>query len=342
MCVKEDGFIKRDIGTGKIFIDKIIDNCYNKIVKYYIKKRVWNFMDEIMISVICLCYNHEPYIKDALDGFLKQKTTFPFEVLVHDDASTDKSAEIIREYEAKYPDIIKPIYQTENQHSKGLKITQTFVLPKVRGKYIAFCEGDDFWTDENKLQKQVDFLEANPEYTVCTHNSILCDLKKNEETVWFPTEDREITAENAILSRQTYHLSSIMVKTDFYLKRPAWTRSIPGVGDHPNVIYFTLSGRVMYLGDVMSCYRFGTLGSWTARILRNYRNRIPYYQSVIQMHRKADKYYDYQYHKVFRKAILLAKARLMKTVILYCLSQCSKCCVAMGRWFKQSVAKRRK
>ena len=110
-------------------------------------------MENIMVSVICLCYNHENYVKDALEGFVKQKTTFPFEVLIHDDASTDKSAEIIREYEAKYPDIIKPTYQTENQYSQGVKILRTYLLPKVRGKYIAFCEGDDFWTDENKLQK---------------------------------------------------------------------------------------------------------------------------------------------------------------------------------------------
>jgi glycosyltransferase involved in cell wall biosynthesis len=95
---------------------------------------------------------------------MMQKTNFAFEVLIHDDASTDKSAEIIREYEAKYPDIIKPIYQTENQYSKGVGVTRVFQFPRAKGKYIAMCEGDDYWTDPYKLQKQVDFLEENEGY----------------------------------------------------------------------------------------------------------------------------------------------------------------------------------
>lgn len=300
------------------------------------------FMSEIMVSVICLCYNHENYIKDALDGFVKQKTTFPFEVLVHDDASTDKSAEIIREYEEKYPDIIKPIYQTENQHSQGVKIAREFILPRVRGKYIAFCEGDDFWTDENKLQKQVDFLEANPDYTVCTHNTILYDLKTNMQRLWSQTGTREIPIEDAILGRPTYHTSSILVNTAFYLTRPEWTLSIPGVGDHPNVLYYSLSGKVMFFGDVMSFYRCGVPGSWTARVSKNYKRRIPYNQRVIQMFHEVDKYYEYQHHKTIRKILLKYRYIQLKTLILYCLSQCSKCCAALGLWFKRAIVKRRK
>lgn len=124
-----------------------------------------------IVSICCLCYNHEPYIRECLEGFMMQKTNFVFEVLIHDDASTDKSADIIREYEAKYPEIIKPIYQTENQYSKGIGISITYQFPRARGKYIAMCEGDDYWTDPNKLQKQVDFLEANPEYSLSFHKA---------------------------------------------------------------------------------------------------------------------------------------------------------------------------
>jgi len=121
-------------------------------------------MQKPFVSICCLAYNHEPYIRDCLDGFMIQQTNFDFEVLIHDDASTDKTAEIIREYEKKYPDIIKPIYQTENQYSKRVGITRVFQFPRARGKYIAMCEGDDYWTDPLKLQKQVDFLESNPDY----------------------------------------------------------------------------------------------------------------------------------------------------------------------------------
>lgn len=300
-----------------------------------------------MVSVICLCYNHENYVKDALEGFVKQKTTFPFEVLIHDDASTDKSAEIIREYEARYPDIIKPAYQTENQYSKGIKIVKEFLLPKVRGKYIAFCEGDDFWTDENKLQKQVDFLENNPDYTVCTHNTLICDLtatEEGEERIYFPTGNRDITPEEAILTvGPIYHLSSVLVKTDFYLEKPAWTLMIPGVGDLPNWIYYSLSGRVMYLGDeVMSYYRCGIPGSWTNRVQKVYRERIKFNWKIMQLLHEIDKYYDYQYHKAFRRAIIKHWRILLKATALYCLSKCSKRFVAWLRRLKQTIKKRRK
>lgn len=122
-----------------------------------------------LVSIICCAYNHEPYIRQCLDGFIMQETNFPFEVLIHDDASTDRTADIIREYETKYPEIIKPIYQTENQYQKKIDVLSTFLFPGVKGKYIAMCEGDDYWTDPLKLQKQVDFLENNQEYVLCTH-----------------------------------------------------------------------------------------------------------------------------------------------------------------------------
>lgn len=117
-----------------------------------------------LVSICTLVYNHEPYLRECFDGFLMQKTDFAFEVLVHDDASTDNSAEIIREYTAKYPDLFKPIYQTENQYSKEVKVSVTYQYPRAKGKYIALCEGDDYWTDPLKLQKQVDILENNEEY----------------------------------------------------------------------------------------------------------------------------------------------------------------------------------
>lgn len=120
-----------------------------------------------LVSISCLAYNHGKFIRDCLNGFLMQKTDFPFEVLIHDDASQDDTADIIREYESKYPDIIKPIYQTENQYSKGNSISRKIQYPRAKGKYIAICEGDDYWTDPLKLQKQVDFLESHPDYSIC-------------------------------------------------------------------------------------------------------------------------------------------------------------------------------
>ena len=122
-----------------------------------------------MVSIRCLVYNHEPYLRQCLDGFVMQQTNFRFEAIVHDDASTDGSAAIIREYAAKYPDIIKPIYEIENQYSKRDGSLRRIMDTHMRGKYVAYCEGDDYWTDPLKLQKQVDFLESHPDYSLCTH-----------------------------------------------------------------------------------------------------------------------------------------------------------------------------
>ena len=119
---------------------------------------------EILVSISCITYNHAPFIRQCLDSLLMQKTNFAFEVLIHDDCSTDGTAEIIREYEVKYPDIIKPIYEEENQYQQGKPSgSSIWNFPRARGKYIAMCEGDDFWIDQFKLQKQVDILETNPD-----------------------------------------------------------------------------------------------------------------------------------------------------------------------------------
>ena len=129
-----------------------------------------------LVSIRCLVYNHEPYLRQCLDGFVMQKTNFPFEAIVHDDASTDGSAAIIREYAEKYPDIIKPVFETENQWGKGTISKTMDAAMHPNSKYIATCEGDDYWTDPYKLQLQIDFLETHPDYSFSVH-----DFKVYEE-----------------------------------------------------------------------------------------------------------------------------------------------------------------
>ena len=125
---------------------------------------------QIKLSILVPVYNHESFLRECLDGIMMQKTNFAFEAIVHDDVSTDGSAVIIREYAKKYPDIIKPIYEKENVYSQG-KLDEVLVAASS-GEYTAICEGDDYWTDSLKLQKQVDFLERHPEYGCCCHRFV--------------------------------------------------------------------------------------------------------------------------------------------------------------------------
>ena len=151
-------------------------------------------MNEIMVSVVCDVFNHEDYLRECLDGIVMQQTNFAFEILIHDDASTDKSVEIIKEYVDKYPHLFKPIYQKENKFSKGISIWKDIQFPRAKGKYIAICEGDDYWTDPLKLQKQVDFMEENEECVLCFTNATVISDNPKERNMYNHLEERDYSA----------------------------------------------------------------------------------------------------------------------------------------------------
>lgn len=147
---------------------------------------------EVMVSIHCITYNHENYIRDALEGFVKQQTNFRFEAIVHDDCSTDGTAAIIREYAERYPSIIKPIFEEENLYSKKDGSLSRVMNTHIRGKYVAYCEGDDYWTDPRKLQKQVDFLSTHPDYSMCFHNAkIKCPRSTKNDRLFANLEIRD-------------------------------------------------------------------------------------------------------------------------------------------------------
>ena len=139
----------------------------------------------VKLTVICVTYNHEKYIDQALDGIVKQKTNFSFEVLVGDDASTDKTQDIIMQYVEKYPDIVKPVLRKENI---GAGANSFDLYSRAKSLYVAICDGDDYWTDEYKLQKQVDFLDAHPDYSICFHLTKVMWEDKRQRDVMYPTE----------------------------------------------------------------------------------------------------------------------------------------------------------
>lgn len=128
-----------------------------------------------LLTIVCPTFNQIGYISQTLDSILAQKTNFPFEILVNDDCSTDGTTQLVESYVARYPGIIRPFYHAENQYSKGITCTPR-IFKHARGKYIAFCEGDDYWVDPHKLQIQVDFLESHPDYVLTYHDAMAFDI----------------------------------------------------------------------------------------------------------------------------------------------------------------------
>lgn len=260
----------------------------------------------IKVSVICLVYNHAEYLRTTLDGFVSQKTNFDFEVFVHDDASTDGSSDIIKEYEAKHPNIIKGIYQYENQYSKGVKISSTFIYPKMNGEYIAICEGDDYWIDEKKLQLQVDFLNDNIGYMACVHNTLKKDCWHNEEKEMFSNEKSfDIKLENVIKAGSAYfQTSSLMYRRCLRNNLPEFMKKNWGFGDYPLSIFLALSGKIYYMNRTMSVYRFGSTESFTSRNGRSTDKMINIYTNIINMLKAINAETKYDHNEIIKQAII--------------------------------------
>jgi len=213
-----------------------------------------------LVSICCITYNHENYIREAIEGFLIQQTNFPIEIIIHDDASTDNTANIIREYEKKHPAIIKPIYQSENQWSKGIKPSPTYVWPKARGKYIALCEGDDYWTDPYKLQKQVDFLETNLDFSICAHKVKVLINNKLKEDNFLRIIPKISTQEH--LARGNY-LRTLSVVVRFPKNKKFVIPQGIRLGDHFLWMYISQYGKIMVLDEIMGVYRYHSKGNWS-------------------------------------------------------------------------------
>lgn len=216
-------------------------------------------MKEIKVSILCLTYNHAKYLRQTLDSFLIQKTNFKFEVLINDDASSDGTVEILKEYKKRYPDIIKPVFQKENQYSKGLRnFMVRFLIPNAKGEYLALCEGDDYWTDVNKLQSQVDFLERNKEYSLCFHPVRVVYENKEAKNEIFPARKSGFTIEK-LLESNFIQTNSVMYRKQKY--RDVQTDLMPT--DWYLHLYHARYGKIGYIDKVMATYRKHEAGLWS-------------------------------------------------------------------------------
>ena len=239
---------------------------------------------EVLVSIRCLVYNHEPYLRQCLDGFVMQKTNFAFEAIVHDDASTDKSADIIKEYAEKYPDIIKPIFETENQYSKkdgSIRRIMDDATCKTT-KYIAFCEGDDYWTDPLKLQKQFDFMEANPDYSLCFHPAYVKFENGIQERTLFG-EWKETDYNGLDIIRQwTIPTASVFFRAKFYNKKYFEIANDRRFiyGDIVLFEYMSTKGRIKCINEGMSVYRRNAGGVTEKDKDELSKNEINHYKAI--------------------------------------------------------------
>lgn len=262
-----------------------------------------------IVVIQCTAYNHEAYIKDALEGFVMQKTDFPFVAIVHDDASTDKTAEIINKYAKTYPDIILPIFEKENQYTKknlGSVMNEASFI--TGAKYIAICEGDDYWTDPHKLQKQVNILEIHPEYSMCFHKASIKYEKPS-------TPDKTLEYNYANLKSRVYtideiHKTFIVPTCSVLFRASIYDKYISDsdycVGD--NVLWTVCAscGQIYCLSDTMSEYRINNNG-WVRRNEASQSIRIKKYKKWYNHYRALRKNYpEIQSTQIFYNEIKYA------------------------------------
>ena len=240
--------------------------------------------DKLMVSIRCLVYNHEPYLRQCLEGFVMQQTNFRFEAIVHDDASTDGSAAIIREYAAKYPDIIKPIYETENQYSKRDGSLRRIMNAHTHGKYVAMCEGDDYWTDPLKLQKQVDFLESHSDYVVCSHRfKIYNQSKQQMGDDWHDKITEDISYDlNSLIHGNWYHTPVTVVYRYGALCLEEYMK-YKNSKDATLFFYLLKKGKGYMMAEQMAVYREHSGGIWSGvsyykRLHADFINRLGIYE----------------------------------------------------------------
>lgn len=205
---------------------------------------------DVKISVYCLAYNCVNFIDKSINGMLDQKVNVDYKIIIHDDASDDGTADIIRKYADMYPEKICAILQSENQYSKGVNIYDQYIAPNIEDEYIAICEGDDYWIEKNKLQLQYDYMKTHPECSLCTHNTIICDLRTNKKRNINNWNRIHILTEEDVFAKYSVHTSS------HFIRRVCkdWPGDRYWFGDLVMLTWAFYRGKVVALPEVMSVY----------------------------------------------------------------------------------------
>ena len=271
-----------------------------------------------LVSICCLTYNHEAYLRDTLEGFLMQRVDFPMEILINDDASTDGTRAIIREYAEKYPALIRPFYQDVNLYSQGKDLCLEVLYPAARGKYIALCEGDDYWTDPMKLQLQVDFLEAHPDYSACVHDTVVhyCGGEKPDRPLLHHGQDCDVRFEDVLFGMShAFHTSSIVARKAI-IAHPAdffYVGLAHGFGDHPDGLWMITNGPVRCLDKCMSVYRMhSNNASWSTLVDGAYDKMLEFFNGKLELLRAYRPYAAPERLAAVDEAILETEFEMMR------------------------------
>jgi len=255
-------------------------------------------MNDPLVSIHCITFNHAKYIRLCLDGFIMQKTNFPFEILIHDDASADGTQDIIMEYQRKFPEIIKPICQAENQYSKNIDVCG-FNYERILGKYVALCEGDDYWTDENKLQIQVDFMESHPECSVCFHPvNVIWEDNSNPYHIYPSKElrfNKKVLELSDLLKHNFIQTNSVMYRWQFYGKNYEifYPSDILPLDWYWH-LFHSKYGTICFIDKCMGVYNKHAGGIWYGNVFLNHGIKmIKFYEAVYKNITSYNKIYLY-------------------------------------------------
>lgn len=257
----------------------------------------WTGEEVPLLSVAVVTYNHENYLTEALDGILMQETDFPFEIVIHDDCSTDNTVNILEEYANKYPNLIKLILQKENQYSQGIKI-ERILFPKLIGKYIALCEGDDYWIDPHKLQIQLDEMRKIENCQISFHSAINRweDKSKKDEITTKQADGNKLFISNEIVlgGGAFCPTASLVLEKKAIDNLPAWFDRAP-MADYFLQIFGSLKGGALYIDRPMSVYRLNSIGSWSSTML-DIKKKEKEFKRILATLKEMDEYFDLQFH----------------------------------------------
>lgn len=262
-----------------------------------------------LVSICCATYNHEAYIEETLKGFLMQECDFEYEILIHDDASTDNTAHIIRKYEKLYPNKIFPIYQTENQYSQGKKYSD-LNYERVKGKYVAICEGDDCWIDKTKLAKQINLMESHPNFGLCFHTALQLNLSNNEQKIigQYLNHTGIVPLEEIIIKPHGMipYASCVITKEvlDEVLEFKS-TRHYLTLGDIYVQIFGSLKAQgALFINEPMSLYRYLTPQSWSVQWINSHKAQHRHIEAMTKSFQELNEMTSYQYNDAFELSII--------------------------------------